>query len=88
MAHLLFECEHNGLSSTVLAAPVYQIALALLSLHPQVPLYLARKKTDLSINEIGVFFAGRHYTADRQLVTLFEERSVNRGDTTPTRSLN
>ena len=33
--------------------------------HPgnQVALYLARKKTDLSLNEIGSFFGGRHYTA-------------------------
>lgn len=33
--------------------------------HPgsQVALYLARKKTDLSLNEIAGFFGGRHYTA-------------------------
>jgi hypothetical protein len=33
--------------------------------HPgtQVALYLARKKTDLSLNEIGSLFGGRHYTA-------------------------
>jgi REP element-mobilizing transposase RayT len=33
--------------------------------HPgsQVAIYLARKKTDLSLNEIGNFFGGRHYTA-------------------------
>ena len=47
------------------------IALALLILHPQAALYLARKKTDLSVNEIVVFFAG--YTADHQLITLFED---------------
>lgn len=35
------------------------------SLHvgSQVAMYLARKKTDLSLNEIGAFFGGRHYTA-------------------------
>jgi hypothetical protein len=49
------------------------IALALLILNPQVAFYLARKKTDLSVNEIGVFFAGRYYTADHQLITLFED---------------
>jgi hypothetical protein len=39
--------------------------------HPASPvaLYLARRKTDLSLNEIGVFFEERHYTADHQLVT-------------------
>lgn len=33
--------------------------------HPasQVALYLTRKKTDLSLNEIGAYFGGRHYTA-------------------------
>jgi REP element-mobilizing transposase RayT len=33
--------------------------------HPgsQVALYLVRKKTDLSLNEIGNYFGGRHYTA-------------------------
>ena len=33
--------------------------------HPgcQVAIYFARKKTDLSLNEIGSFFGGRHYTA-------------------------
>ena len=33
--------------------------------HPgcQVAIYLARKKTDLSLNEIAEFFGGRHYTA-------------------------
>jgi chromosomal replication initiation ATPase DnaA len=33
--------------------------------HPgsQVAMYLTRKKTDLSLNEIAAFFGGRHYTA-------------------------
>ncbi len=33
--------------------------------HPatQVAMYLSRKKTDLTLNEIAVFFGGRHYTA-------------------------
>ncbi len=46
------------------------------SLHvgSQVAMYLARKKTDLSLNEIGAFFGGRHYTAVSVAFRRIEQR--------------
>jgi len=44
--------------------------------HPgsQVALYLARKKTELSLNEIAGFFGGRHYTAVSAALRRIEAR--------------
>jgi chromosomal replication initiation ATPase DnaA len=44
--------------------------------HPgsQVALYLARKKTELSLNEIASFFGGRHYTAVSAVFRRMEAR--------------
>ena len=44
--------------------------------HPaaQVALYLSRKKTDQSLNEIAEFFGGRHYTAVSVAYRRVEER--------------
>jgi hypothetical protein len=40
----------------------------------QVALYLVRKKTDLSLNEIASYFGGRHYTAESVAYRRVEQR--------------